>query len=93
MTYENAVVTPGLVVAETANALKVVLPTALPCPTEDIFSIPSVEDLLKPLLEIRWGPTAGAPKGTKRRYFQFGSLFFAPFAIQLKRGLPKIPST
>ena len=52
MTEEKVVVTPGLVVAETANALKVVLPTALPCPTEDIFSIPSVEDLLKPLLEI-----------------------------------------
>jgi len=57
MTYENAVVTPGLVVAETANALKVVLPTALPCPTEDIFSIPSVEDLLKPLLEIAQLPS------------------------------------
>ena len=52
MVEEKVVVTPGLVVAETANALKVVLPTALPCPTEDIFSIPSVEDLLKPLLEI-----------------------------------------
>ena len=52
MAEEKVVVTPGLVVAETANALKVVLPTALPCPTEDIFSIPSVEDLLKPLLEI-----------------------------------------
>ena len=39
-------------VAETSEDLKIDLPLSFPCPTDDIFSIPKVEDLLKPLLEI-----------------------------------------
>ena len=39
-------------VAETSEELKIDLPLSFPCPTDDIFSIPKVEDLLKPLLEI-----------------------------------------
>ena len=49
---ETVKVTAGMVVAETAKALTIELPTALPCPTDDIFSIPKLEDLLKPLQEI-----------------------------------------
>ena len=39
-------------VAQTSEELKVDLPLSFPCPTDDIFSIPKIEDLLKPLLEI-----------------------------------------
>ena len=39
-------------VAETSKELKIDLPLSLPCPTDDIFSIPKVEDILKPLQEI-----------------------------------------
>ena len=39
-------------VAETSKELKIDLPLSLPCPTEDIFSLPKVEDILKPLQEI-----------------------------------------
>ena len=50
--YLGVKVTAGMVVAETAKALTIELPTSLPCPTDDIFSIPKLEDLLKPLQEI-----------------------------------------
>jgi hypothetical protein len=39
-------------VAETSEDLKIDLPLSFPCPTDDIFSIPKVEDILKPLQEI-----------------------------------------
>ena len=49
MAEESVVITGGMVVAQTSAALKIELPSSFPCPTEDIFSITKVEDLLKPL--------------------------------------------